>query len=195
MNLKDSKTKENLLRAFAGESQARNRYNISASVAKKEGLYIIESLFNYTADQEKSHAKQFFSKLQEFAGENISISGAYPVDLYDKTAQHLKAAQHNELQEWDDVYKNFGKTAREEGFESIAKLFENIAEIEKVHGDRFGRYATDLEEGTLFRRNEDIQWICTHCGHIHIGKEAPKACPVCLHPQGYFLDFKNSLFE
>lgn len=192
MNLKESRTYENLMRAFAGESQARNRYNIAASAAKKEGLYVVEAVFNYTADQERAHAKVFYQKLKEFAGDNISISGAYPVDLYDDTAKALRAAQHNELEEWDEVYKSFGIVAKEEGFVSISNVFEGIAKIEKTHADRFGRLADEIENGTIFNREKEIAWMCTVCGNIHIGKEAPKICNVCLHPQGYFMPFSES---
>jgi len=195
MELRGSKTYENLMRAFAGESQARNRYNIAASAARKEGLQVVEAVFNYTAEQERAHAKVFYKNLQEVAGDNISISGAYPVDLYDNTVKALKAAQHNELEEWDEVYKNFGKVAKEEGFIGISYIFSGIAEIEKTHADRFGRIADELEGGTLFKRDEEIAWMCTVCGHIHMGKEAPKVCSVCQHSQGYFLPFEESFAE
>lgn len=195
MNLKGSKTYENLMRAFAGESQARNRYNIAASAAKKEGFHVIEAVFNYTADQERAHAKVFYQKLKEFAGDNIMISGAYPIDLYDSTVKALRAAQHNELEEWDEVYKSFGKVAQDEGFIEIARVFEGIARIEKVHADRFGRLADEIESGTIFKKNEEIAWLCTVCGNKHIGKEAPKVCNVCQHPQGFFMPFSESFAE
>jgi len=194
MNLKGTKTYENLMRAFAGESQARNRYNIAASAAKKEGFYVIAAVFDFTADQERAHGKVFYQKLKDFAGDNISISGAYPVDMYEGTVKALRAAQHNELEEWDEVYKSFGKVAREEGFEEIARVFEGIAKIEKIHADRFGRLADELENGTLYQREEDIAWVCTVCGNVHIGKAAPQVCNVCLHPQGYFMPFADSFF-
>jgi rubrerythrin len=195
MNLKGSKTYENLMRAFAGESQARNRYNIASSAARKDGFHVVAAVFDYTADQERAHAKVFYQKLKDFAGDNISISGAYPVDLYDDTVKALRAAQHNELEEWDEVYKGFGKTAQEEGFTEIAHLFEGIANIEKTHGDRFGRLADEIENGIIFRRKEEIAWICTVCGNIHVGKEAPEICNVCQHPQGYFMPFSESFSE
>lgn len=195
MELKDSKTKENLLRSFAGESQARNRYDIASSQAKKEGLYILESVFKYTANQEKEHAQVFYDKLKVFAGKNIQIDGAYPIDTYDSTLQLLKAANHNELEEHDVVYKNFSDVAKEEGFQPISILFNNIASIEKIHADRFARYSKELEEGSLFKKDQDVQWMCTNCGFIYEGKEAPKFCPACQHPQGYFLLFEKSLFE
>lgn len=195
MNLKGSKTYENLMRAFAGESQARNRYNIAASVAKKEGFQVVGSVFDYTADQERAHAKVFYNLLKDYAGDNISISGAYPVDTYDSTAKALRAAQHNELEEWDEIYKGFGKVAREEGFARAAGMFERIAKIEKVHGDRFGRLADEIENDLIFRKNDEIAWICTVCGNVHVGKEAPEICNVCEHPRGYFMPFSESYAE
>jgi rubrerythrin len=195
MDLKDSKTKENLLRSFAGESQARNRYDIGASVAKKEGLFIIENLFKYTADQERVHAKQFYENLKSFNGDNIDISGGYPVSYYDQTTKNLQAAENAEYEEWETVYADFAKVAKEEGFIAIAGLFERIASIEKVHGDRFKKYKERIENNMLFKSEEESQWMCTVCGYIHEGKEAPKACPVCAHPQGYFILFRESLFE
>lgn len=195
MLLGDSKTKENLLRAFAGESQARNRYDIAASVAKKEGLFIVQQVFNYTADQEKAHAKVYYNMLKSFAGDNINICAGYPIDTYDSTLHLLKSSYNNEYEEWEDVYKDFAKVAGEEGFLHIANRFLEVAEIEKTHGDRFLRLYEELESGTLFKKDEDVQWMCTNCGHIHIGREAPEACPVCSHPKGYFLLFNHSLFE
>jgi len=190
-----SKTYENLMRAFAGESQARNRYNIATSVAKKEGYYVVASVFDYTADQERAHAKVFYQLLKDFAGDNISISGAYPVDLYDSTAQALRSAQHNELEEWEKVYRGFGKVAEEEGFTEVARIFERIANIEKVHADRFARLAEEIESGTIFKRDEEIPWICTVCGNVHVGKEPPEVCNVCQHPRGFFMPFEESFAE
>jgi rubrerythrin len=180
------------MRAFAGESQARSRYNIASSAAKKEGFHVVGAVFDYTADQERSHGKVFYQKLKDFAGDNINISGAYPVDLYDDTVKALRAAQHNELEEWGEVYKSFGETAREEGFSEVANVFERIARIEKTHADRFGRLADEIENGSIFRRDEEIPWMCTVCGNIHLGKEAPGICNVCEHPQGYFMPFSES---
>lgn len=195
MDLKDSVTKENLMRSFAGESQARNRYDIASEQAKKEGLYIIERLFKYTAEQEKAHAKVFYDQLKDYSGQKIGFEADYPIDNYNTTLELLNAANHNEMQEHDVVYKSFADVAKQEGFEPISKIFENIASVEKVHGERFGRYAEELKNGTLFKKEESVQWICTNCGYIYEGKEAPKYCPVCQHPQGYYILFKNSLFE
>lgn len=192
MDFRESRTYVNLMRAFAGESQARNRYNIAASYARKEGLQNVEAIFSYTAEQERAHAKVFYELLKDAAGETIAIDGTYPVDLYDNTLKLLRAAQHNENEEWEDVYRNFGLTAKEEGFANIARIFENIANIERVHAERFGRIADELENGTLFRKKEEIVWICTNCGHIHVGKEAPEICGVCRHPKGFFIPFAES---
>ncbi|MEG1254905.1 rubrerythrin [Clostridium sp.] len=195
MNFKDSETKINLMRSFAGESQARNRYTFAASAAKKEGLYVIQNVFLYTANQELAHANQFYKKLKEEAGNNIEIgNGAYPIDLYDSTLKLLKVAHHNEYEEYDDVYNNFSKIAKEEGFNAISTLFTNIASIEKTHGDRFNWFAQQLEQETLFRHDSSTQWLCTNCGFIYEGKEVPKACPVCEHPQGYFIEFCRAEF-
>ena len=197
MNLKDSKTKENLMRAFAGESQARNRYNMAGEAAKEQGYNIIQQIFDYTADQEKAHAKVYYDLLKEFSGENISLdTAAYPVDIYNNDiVKSLKSAQHNELEEWGEVYAEFAKTAKEEGFQQISKTFENIASIEKVHGDRFGELAQEIEEGMLYKRNEDTQWMCTHCGYIYEGKEAPIVCPVCNYPQGYYILYERAFCD
>lgn len=195
MDLRGSKTYENLMRAFAGESQARNRYNIASSAAKKDGFHVVGAIFDYTADQERAHGKVFYNKLKDFAGDNISISGAYPVDSYDDTVKALRAAQHNELEEWNEVYKSFGETAREEGFTEIAHLFERVARIEKTHADRFGRLADEIENGSIFKRDEEIAWMCTVCGNIHVGKEAPEICNVCQHPQGFFMPFAESFAQ
>lgn len=195
MQLKDSLTRLNLLRGFAGETQAMNRYIMSGGVAKKEGLFIIENLFKYTANQEKEHAELYYKKLKEFTGTVIDIDAGFPIDIYDKTLPLLNAAYKNEYDEWDVVYKAFGDVAKGEGFDAIANIFYNVAAIEKIHGDRFKKFATEIENGTLFKRDEEIQWFCTNCGHIHIGKEAPKACVVCDHAQGYFMEFGLSLYQ
>ena len=196
MELRNSNTKINLLRAFAGESQARNRYDIAAEKAKKEGLHIIESLFKYTANQEKAHAEAFISKLKDFAGSNISIDNAtYPIDGDDSTLKLLQSSAHNEFQEHDVIYKEFAETAKAEGFSDIATLFENIASIEKIHGERFERYAKELESNTLFKKDTNVKWVCTNCGFVYEGTEPPQYCPVCEKPQGYALLFENSLFE
>jgi rubrerythrin len=195
MDFKNSETKTNLMRAFAGESQARNRYTFAASQAKKEKLYVIEQVFKYTAGQEKEHAEIFYNHLKEMAGETITIDGGYPVDIADNVTQLLRYAQHNEYEEHDPVYKAFGDKAQEEGFPKIAASFHMIAGIEKVHGDRFGRFADLLEQNKLFVSNVETGWICLNCGYVYTGTQAPKQCPVCSHDQGYFIRLELSPFE
>ena len=190
--LKTSATAKNLMRAFAGESQARNRYTFSASVAKKEGLPVIEKVFLYTAEQEKEHAEVFYKFLKEMTGETIHIDGGYPVDMYEKTIDLLRAAEHNEFEEFDVVYKEFGDVALEEGFDLIGHVFHMIADVEKTHGDRFGIFANLLESSRLFAAEEDTEWICLNCGYIYEGKIAPKYCPVCEHEQGYFIRLEQA---
>lgn len=184
---KSSETVKNLMRAFAGESQARNRYTFSAAAARQEGLPVIEAVFQFTAKQEKEHAQIFYDYLKELKGETIHIDGGYPVDLYDKSLDLLKAAQHNEYEEYEDVYRHFGETAQEEGFAAIANSFRMIAEIEKVHGDRFRLFAEYLEKNQLFVSEVETGWMCLNCGYVLRGTSAPAKCPVCHHEQGYFI--------
>ena len=187
MDFRESETAKNLMRAFAGESQARNRYTMAASQAKANGLYVIETVFTFTADQEKEHAKLFYRHLKDMAGETIAIDGGYPVDIDPEITKLLRMAQHNEMEEYGDVYKHFGDTAKQEGFTVVGNLFHNIAEIEKTHGERFEHFAQLMENGQLFVSEQEIGWMCLNCGYIYTGKEAPKVCPVCQHPQGYFI--------
>ena len=183
------------MRAFAGESQARNRYTIAAEAAEKQGTHIIKDLFIYTANQEKAHAEVFYRALKSCNSENVNIEGGYPVSYYDDIAKLLRAAEHGEFQEYDDVYPNFAKVAKEEGFIAISNTFKNIAEVEKKHGERFGKYADMIEKDTLYNREEETIWMCTNCGYIYEGKSAPNACPVCSYPKGYFIEFEESPFE
>lgn len=187
VNFKDSVTKENLMRAFAGESQARNRYTIAAGIARKQDLQVVQAVFLFTADQEKEHAEVFYNHLAELSGENIQIDGAYPVDLSDDVAKLLRLAQHNEYEEHDDVYLHFAEKAREEGFAKVASSFQLIADIEKTHGDRFGQFAELLEQNKLFVSDVETSWMCLECGHIFRGKTVPKECPVCHNARGYFV--------
>ena len=189
----ESKTKENLMRAFAGESQARNRYTFAASQAKKEGLEAIAEIFLYTAGQEKEHAEIFYDFLKEMSGKSITVDGTYPVDLHANTTQLLRAAQHNEYQEHDDVYPRFGDTAKEEEFPQIANAFYQIAKIEKKHGDRFGELADLLESGDLYTTEKS--WICLNCGYVHEGSGVPPQCPVCRHNQGYFIPSRLAPYQ
>ncbi len=187
MDFKTSQTKDNLMRAFAGESQARNRYTFAADLAAKEHQYVIESVFKFTANQEREHAEVFYNFLKDLSGENIYIDAGYPVDIYDDLAKLLRAAQHNEYEEYDPVYKTFGDVAKEEGFPRVATAFHMIAAIEKTHGDRFARFAELIEEKKLFVSDVEIGWMCLKCGHVHWGKQPPQQCPVCHHEQGYFI--------
>ena len=189
VEFKKSETKDNLMRAFAGESQARNRYTFAASQAEQANLKVISVIFAFTAAQEKAHAEIFYQHLKEMAGETIFVDGGYPVDISENISDILRMAQHNEYEEYEDVYKAFGEKAKEEGFEQIATSFFKIAEIEKIHGNRFGNYAKWMEEGKLFISDIEIEWMCLNCGYVYKGKEAPLKCPVCLHEQGYFIRF------
>lgn len=195
MNFIESQTKDNLIRSFAGESQARNRYLFAAGQTKKENLHVIQAIFEYTADQERAHAKVFYNHLKPLAGENICVDGCYPVDIYDDMVKLLRAAQHNEYEEHDHEYAKFAKIAKEEGFQSIAYSFSGIAEIEKTHGDRFGNFADLIEQDKLFKDDQEVEWLCLNCGHIHKGKNAPGACPICQHPQGFFIRLELSPFK
>ncbi len=187
VSFEKSNTRINLMKAFAGESQARNRYTFAASKARKDGLHIIESVFLFTANQEKEHAELFYKYLEPLAGENINIEGGFPVDIHDNVIDLLKSARHNEYEEYDPVYKAFGDEAKEEGFNAIAKTFHMIADIEKTHGDRFDKFLKLLEENKLFVSDVEAGWMCLNCGYVYRGKEVPKVCPVCKHDRGYFL--------
>ncbi len=183
----NSKTKENLMKAFAGESQARNRYTFAANQAKCANLYVISEVFTYTANQEKEHAEVFYNFLRDLSGENIKIDGTYPIDIYDSVIKLLKAAKHNEYEEHDSVYKSFAETAKEEGYPIVAAAFTSIAEIEKSHGDRFALLADLMEKNQLFISDISVDWVCLNCGNIINSKEAPESCPVCKHDKGYFI--------
>lgn len=191
----NSQTKDNLMKAFAGESQARNRYTFAADQAKQQKLHVIEAIFTFTANQEKEHAEIFYNFLKEMGGGTISIEGTYPVDIFDDVLNLLKSAQHNEYEEHDTVYKSFGDIAKEEGFINIATSFQEIAEIEKTHGDRFGRFATLMEQNKLFSSDVGTQWMCLNCGHVHTEQGAPQVCPVCQHNQGYFIRLDEAPYQ
>ncbi len=193
-DFKNSETKDNLMRAFAGESQARNRYTFAAEKAKEQKLQVIEAVFRYTADQEKEHAEIFYNHLKELAGDTIHVDGGYPVDLTDSIIDLLRKAQHNEYEEHNRVYKAFGDKASEEGFPAVASSFYLIGDIEKVHGDRFGAFAQLMEENKLFISDVKTGWICLNCGHVFEGERAPETCPVCSHDKGYFIRLELSPF-
>lgn len=195
MNLAQSNTLKNLMRAFAGESQARNRYTFAAGQARSQKLAALEQLFLYTAGQEKEHAEIFFNHMKTAGVDNVAIDAAYPVDPCGDILPLLKAAHHNEFEEYETEYPAFAKTAREEGFPQIAESFEKIALIEKLHGERFARFARLLENGELFRTDNPVGWICLNCGHHLTGTQAPAICPVCSHEQGYFVRMEDSPFQ
>lgn len=171
MELKGSKTEANLLAAFAGESQARNKYTYFASKAKKDGYVQIAAIFEETANNEKEHAKLWYKLLSGGIGTTID---------------NLKEAAAGENYEWTDMYATFAKEAREEGFDHIADLFEGVAAIEKEHEERYRKLLANIEGDLVFSRDGDVVWQCANCGHIHVGKKAPEICPVCAHPQAYF---------
>lgn len=187
MDFKNSETKDNLMRAFAGESQARNRYTFAANQAKEQKLHVVEAVFTFTANQEKEHAEIFYNHLKELAGETIHIDGGYPVDISESILEILRYAQHNEYEEFDPVYQAFGDKAMEEGFPKVAASFHHIAGIEKIHGDRFGQLADLLEQNKLFINDVECKWMCLNCGFVFEGKEAPMKCPVCDHDRGFFI--------
>ncbi len=186
-NFKQSKTVTNLMRAFAGESQARNRYTFAAEIAKKQGLYVIEAVFNYTANQELAHANVFMKQLSELNGETVEIDGGYPVEVTNSVIELLENAVHNETEEFENVYKSFGDTAKEEGFIQVASSFKQIGEIENEHAKRFKLFADLLKQNKLFIADAECDWICLNCGNIYKGKAVPEVCPVCSHERGYFV--------
>ncbi len=181
--LKGTETEKNLLAAFAGESQARNRYTYFASEAKKAGYEQIAALFQETADNEKEHAKRFFKLL---AGGEVEIQASYPAGIIGDTAQNLEAAAEGELLEWGTLYKNAAEVAREEGFERVALQFEEIAKVEMHHEARYRKLLDNLKSGKVFKKDKKVAWQCRNCGYILEGGEAPQKCPACEHPQAYF---------
>lgn len=188
-SLKGTQTEKNLLISFAGESQARMRYTMFASTAKKEGYEQISAIFLETAEQEKEHAKKFFSYLE---GGDVEITATYPAGIVATTAENLKAAAMGENEEWTEAYPHFADIAEAEGFANIAATFRKIAKVEAEHEKRYLRLLEKVEAGTVFSREEEVSWQCRNCGHVHVGKDAPKACPVCAHPQAYFEEEKQN---
>lgn len=187
VDFKNSETLKNLMRAFAGESQARNRYTFAAGLCQQQKLQVLADVFTFTANQEKEHAEIFYNHMKELAGETVHIDGGYPVDITNDILQLLRRAQHNEYEEHEPVYRDFGNTAQQEGFPKVAASFRQIAEIEQTHGNRFGHLADLLEQGRLFSAEHKTAWMCLNCGYIYEGTEAPKLCPVCDHDQGYYI--------
>ncbi len=182
-SIKGTETEKNLLKAFAGESQARNRYTYFAAAAKKEGYVQIANIFEETANQEKEHAKRFFKFLE---GGMTEITATFPAGVIGTTAENLKASAGGEHEEWELLYPEFASIARKEGFEAVAAVFENISIAEKQHEKRYLGLLKNIEEGTVFKKAESVTWRCQNCGFIHEGTEAMKACPACAHPQAHF---------
>ncbi|MDZ7338855.1 MAG: rubrerythrin family protein [candidate division KSB1 bacterium] len=181
--LKGTRTEQNLLTAFAGESQARNRYTFFASQARQEGFVQIANIFLETAENEKEHAKRFFKFLQ---GGEVQISAAFPAGVIGSTLENLRAAAAGERYEHSTMYPEFARVAEEEGFSEIAVAFRKVAEVEVAHERRYLKLAENVEKKRVFRRDSPVRWKCNNCGYIHEGKEAPKRCPACLHPQAHF---------
>lgn len=182
-SLKGTQTEKNLLTSFAGESQARMRYTYFASTAKKEGYEQIAAIFEETADQEKEHAKRMFKFLE---GGMVEITAMYPAGVIGTTLENLKAAAGGENEEWSELYPHFADVAEAEGFPAVAAMYRNVCVAEKGHEERYRAFIENIESEKVFAKDKDTVWQCRNCGFIFVGKEAPKACPACLHPQAYF---------
>jgi len=182
-SIKGTKTEKNLLKAFAGESQARNRYTYFASTARKEGFEQIANIFMETAENEKEHAKVFFKYLE---GGEAEITATYPAGRIGKTEENLLAAANGEKLEWSKLYPDFEKIAKEEGFEDVSKSFKEIAEVEEQHEARYRKLLENVKKGEVFKKDKVVRWKCLNCGYVHEGKEAPDQCPACKHPQAYY---------
>ena len=182
-SIKGSKTEKNLLKAFAGESQARNRYTYFASAARKEGYEQIANIFIETSENEKEHAKVFFSYLE---GGDVEIIAAYPAGIIKDTKANLEAAAAGENMEWTTLYANFAKIAREEGFIEVAQSFEQISKVEKFHESRYRKLAANIANGEVFKKKAVVKWHCANCGYVYEGTDPPKECPACKHPRAFY---------
>lgn len=189
-SIKGTETEKNLLKSFAGESQARNRYTYFASIAKKEGYVQISAIFEATATQEKEHAKRMFKFLE---GGCVEITACYPAGKLGTTAENLKAAAGGENEEWTALYPGFADVAEKEGFPAVAAAYRNISVAEKHHEARYLALLAKLEDGTIFEKEEETEWICRNCGYVHKGNKAVKVCPACLHPQAHFEELNDVL--
>jgi len=183
MKLKGSMTEKNILTAFAGESQARNRYTYFSSQARKEGLIQMSLIFEETANQEKEHAKRLFKLLEGGAAE---VTASFPAGVIGTTAENLREAAGGEHYEWNEMYPGFAKVAREEGFDATAEIFTSIAVAEKQHEKRYLGLLANIKNGTVFKRPKSVTWRCSNCGYLHTGEEAPEECPACAHPRDYY---------
>ncbi len=188
-SIKGTKTEKNLLKSFAGESQAKNRYEFFAQVAREEGYQQIARIFEITAGQEQEHAKRFFKFLE---GGDVEITAAYPAGKIGTTEENLKAAAMGENEEWTKLYPEFAAIAKEEGFGDIAAAFTLIAKVEAEHEKRYNKLLKNVQEGTVFKKNEKVKWVCSKCGYVHEGEKALDKCPACLHPQAYFELFEEN---
>ncbi|MCC8095417.1 MAG: rubrerythrin family protein [Tannerellaceae bacterium] len=188
-SIKGTRTEQNLLKSFAGESQARSRYTFFASVAKKEGYEQIAGVFMETAEQEKEHAKRFFKFLE---GGMVEITASFPAGKIGTTLENLAAAADGENEEWAELYPEFADIAAEEGFPVIAAAFRSIAKVEAEHEKRYRKLLANIEDGTVFKKEEPIKWQCRNCGYVHEGEGAPEKCPACIHPQAYFEPMKEN---
>jgi len=188
-SIKGTLTEKNLLKAFAGESQARTRYTYFAGVAKKEGYEQIAAIFLETAEQEKEHAKRFFKFLE---GGMVEITASYPAGVIGTTAENLNAAATGENEEWTELYPEFEKIAREEGFAQVATAFKMISKVEEQHEIRYRKLLDNILSDSVFKKEEETEWQCRNCGYVHKGKKAPDTCPACLHPQAYFEERKTN---
>ncbi|MFA8300579.1 MAG: rubrerythrin [Hyphomicrobiales bacterium] len=188
-SIKGSKTEANLLKAFAGESQARSRYTMFGKQAKKEGFEQIAAIFLETAEQELQHAKRFFNFLE---GGDLEITATFPAGIVGNTVENLKAAAAGENEEWVDLYPEFARVAEEEGFKKVASAFKVIAKVEAMHERRYLKLMERVESGEVFERGDKIVWYCRNCGYIHEAVKPPKACPACEHPQAYFQPFSEN---
>lgn len=190
-SVKGTRTEQNLLKSFAGESQARMRYTFFAKQAKQEGYEQIAAIFLETADQEMVHAKRMFKYLE---GGMLEITAAYPAGVIGNTAENLVAAAAGENEEWTDLYPHFADVAEEEGFKEIATMYRMIAKAEAIHEEQYLKLLERVKNGTVFSREEDIEWQCRHCGYVYTGKKPPKKCPTCLHDQAYFEPKNNAYY-
>ncbi len=188
-SIKGTRTEQNLLKAFAGESQARNRYEFFAKVAIEEGYQQISAIFLLTASQEKAHAKRFFRFLE---GGEVEITAMYPAGRIGTTSENLRASAMGEHEEWTTLYPEFAEVAKQEGFVQVASAFKVIARAEAEHEKRYLQLLKNMEEGTVFEKKEKVRWVCRHCGYVHEGQKPPENCPACLHPKAYFEVFDEN---
>lgn len=191
----ESKTKENLMKAFAGESQARNRYTFAAKKARELGYESIAQVFEFTAEQERAHGERYYQLLNSLAGETVTVDGTYPVDIAEDICELLDKAEHNEFEEYEHVYPQFAQIAKEEGFMEAASAFTMIGEVEQMHGKRFRKLAELLRANQFDKSTEEEKWMCLNCGYIHTGTQVPPNCPSCHYEKGYFIPLSFAPFQ